>query len=268
MRIKLTLVPKEKQCCIPINYQYPLSAAIYQILSTASPEYADFLHEKGYLSADGKPLKLFTFSYLFIPGVKRDEDLLVAYNYPVCTLHISSPLIEDFIQHFVVGLFGNQELVIGNQHTVGRFHIQQVESLPVPEFTTETRFKCLSPFVVSTMKEHAGKLMPHYIRPDDPALGAAIRLNLIKKYETIYHQPPDNQELTFSLDQDYVRRKGGPEKITKLITLKEHLEAEATRIRAIYAPFTLAGSTELMQVAWEAGLGTHCSQGFGCVEVV
>jgi CRISPR-associated endoribonuclease Cas6 len=118
------------------------------------------------------------------------------------------------------------------------------------------------------MKEHAGKLMPHYIRPDDPALGAAIRLNLIKKYETIYHQPPDNQELTFSLDQDYVRRKGGPEKITKLITLKEHLEAEATRIRAIYAPFTLAGSTELMQVAWEAGLGTHCSQGFGCVEVV
>lgn len=268
MRIKLTLVPKTQQCSIPINYQYPLAAAIYKILSAASPEYADFLHQKGYLSADGKPMKLFTFSWLFMPGARRQDDVLRANNYPACVLHISSPLIEDFIQHFVVGLFENQELVIGNQHTVGRFQIQAVESLPAPEFKPTTRFKCLSPFVVSTMKEHHGKLTPHYIRPDDADLSAAIRLNLIHKYETCYHQPPANSVLDFALDADYVRRKGGPEKVTKLIALKEHQPDETTRIRAINAPFTLTGSTELMQVAWEAGLGTHCSQGFGCVEVV
>jgi CRISPR-associated endoribonuclease Cas6 len=268
MRINLTLIPKEKRCYIPINYQYPLSAAIYKILSAASPEFANFLHAKGYLSADGKPMKLFTFSYLDIPDYRLQENLLILNNYPTCQLKISSPMIEDFIQHLVIGLFTHQELAIGNQYTVGRFHIQQVESLPTPEFKSTTRFKSLSPFVVSTMKEYNGKLTPHYFRPADPGLNEAIRLNLIKKYETIYHQPPENQELNFILDQDYVRRKGGPDKITKLITLKEHSEKEATRVRAINAPFTLSGSTELMQVAWEAGLGTHCSQGFGCVEVL
>jgi len=33
---------------IPINYQYPLSSAIYRIIAKGDRQYADFLHEKGY----------------------------------------------------------------------------------------------------------------------------------------------------------------------------------------------------------------------------
>ncbi len=64
MRIKLTLGPVEKKCIIPINYQYPLSAAIYKILASGSLDYAEWLHQKGYLSPGGKPMKLFVFSKL------------------------------------------------------------------------------------------------------------------------------------------------------------------------------------------------------------
>lgn len=268
MRIKLTLIPKEKKCSIPLNYQYPLSAAIYKILYAASNEYADFLHDKGYVSESGKPLKLFTFSYLFMPRVKLQNGRLTCYGSPRCTLNISSPLIEDFIQNLVIGLFENQEIAIGSRDTVGRFLINQVESLPAPDFSDRTKFKCLSPFVLATMKERNGKLMPYYYRPDDPELAEAIRLNLLQKYQTVYKKLPDDSALVFEIDENYVTRKGGFDKISKLITLKENDEKGATRIKAILAPFTLTGSTELMTMAWEAGIGTHCSQGFGMVEVV
>jgi CRISPR-associated endoribonuclease Cas6 len=268
MRIKLKLIPREAKCFIPLNYQHPLSAAIYKILSAANIVYANFLHQKGYLSIDGKPLKLFTFSFLSIPGVKLVNNTLGIFNFPTITLQISSPLIDDFIQNLVIGLFENQELVIGNRQTVGRFTIQTVESLAAPDLVSPVKFKCLSPFVVSTMKERDGRLQTHYFRPDDPELGEALCQSLVRKYETIYHQPPQNDRLTFELDADYVTRKGGSHKVTKLITLKENLEEEATQIKAIYCPFTFTGSIELMQVAWDAGMGSRCSQGFGMIDVV
>ena len=268
MRIKLTLIPKEKKCAIPINYQYPLSAAIYKILYSASSEYADFLHEKGYISEKGKPLKLFTFSYLSIPNVSFKNNMLLMFGAPPCTLFVSSPLIEEFIQNFVVGLFTNQGITIGNNQTVGRFTISQVESIATPEFSESENFKCLSPFVLSTMKMKNGKLMPHYYRPDDPALAEAIRQNLIQKYQTVFKKLPENQNLNFQLDKNYVERKGGLGKITKLITIKESNEQEQTKIKAIFAPFHLSGSSELMKIAWEAGIGNLCSQGFGCIDLV
>ncbi len=41
---------------IPINYPYPLSAAIYRIIAKGNADYADFLDGQGY----GKGFKLFT----------------------------------------------------------------------------------------------------------------------------------------------------------------------------------------------------------------
>lgn len=266
MRLKLTLVPKHRGCKIPINYQYPLSAAIYRILSSASPEYAEFLHWKGYLTEQGKPQKLFTFSYL--SGMKFRNGVLNALPHQECTLFVSSPMIEDFIQNLVIGLFENQEIAIGNHLVTGRFQVAQVESEVTPNFLPETQFKCLSPFVVSTMKERDGRLQPHYLRPDDSELSEAVRQNLVRKFETVYQTPPTDTNLSLHFDETYVKKRGGYHKITKLITLKEHHETETTHIKGIFAPFILTGSTELMLVAWEAGLGSRCSQGFGCVGVL
>jgi CRISPR-associated endoribonuclease Cas6 len=190
------------------------------------------------------------------------------YSAPPCTLFVSSPLIEDFIQNFVIGLFTNQEIAIGNKQTVGRFTISQVESIAAPDFSENQNFKCLSPFVLSTMKMKNDKLMPHYYRPDDPELAEAIRQNLIQKHQTVYKKLPENQNLNFQLDRNYVERKGGLGKITKLITIKESNEKEQTKIKAIYSPFNLSGSPELNQIAWEAGVGNYCSLGFEMIDVV
>jgi len=135
-----------------------------------------------------------------------------------------------------------------------------------PEFITNMKFNCLSPITVSAKHEHRGKEATYYIRPGDPQLGAAIRKNLAQKFQTIYQQTPDDDQLTFSLDEDYIQRKGGYDRISKLITIKEGEEAE-TQIKCFIAPFALQGSIELMRVAYECGIGEKTSQGFGMIEV-
>jgi len=50
---------------------------IYKILSSASPEYAAWLHDKGYISPIGKPVKLFVFSKLTIPRMVQCGNTLI-----------------------------------------------------------------------------------------------------------------------------------------------------------------------------------------------
>ena len=268
MRIKLTLKPKDRSCAIPINYQYPLSASIYRILNHASPDYADFLHKKGYISPGGKPMKLFTFSRIWCPNIRRMGAILSIDYRRYCTFQIASPMLEDFVQNFVIGLFQQQEIKIGGPHTVGRFMITQVETLPLPIFESETKFSCLSPIVVSTMHEYEGKLTPYYFRPDDQQLSEAIQNNLRRKFETIHNKSAADLSVLFEPDQQYIKdREKQGKRVTKKITIKEG-DLEATDIICVEVPFTLKGSRELMEVAYECGIGEKNSMGFGMIEVV
>lgn len=259
MRIKLSLRPVNKQSKIPINYQYPLSAAIYKILRRASPEYAEFLHNRGYAAPSGRLMKLFTFSKLWIPNARIARDFLTGANEP-WRLQVGSPMLEEFVQNFVLGLFESAEITIAAGGNRTAFRIEQVETLPIPEFKARMRFKCLSPVVVSTMREYGGKLRPYYYRPEDEDLSAALRKNLLEKYDIIHARKPEDAGLTFRLESNDKPK-------SKLIAIKAGT-SEETRIKAFETYFTLEGSTELMRTAWECGLGEHNSQGFGMVEVV
>lgn len=270
MRLKLKLIPKERTCRIPINYQYPMSSFIYKTLYTSSREYAEFLHDHGYISENGKPLKLFNFSYLSVPrrSLRVKQGIMELRDFPRCTMYISSPFTGDFIEHLVIGLFQHQEVAIGSKRVVGRFTVTEIESLAPPVFAESQRFTCLSPFVCSTMRDVNGTLMPHFLRADDPGLDEAVRRNLIRKYSVVHQAPPADDRLTFTLDADYIKRKGGPNRVTKLITIKEDDACERTHIKAVLAPFTFTGSTELMATAWDCGIGERNSLGFGMVDVV
>jgi len=129
------------------------------------------------------------------------------------------------------------------------------------------KFKCLSPIVVSTMEEYNGKLSVHYLRPGDNRLSEAIRQNLIRKFETIEKRKPNDERFEFQFDNGYIERKGGLEKITKLIWIKEG-EEEETQVKCFIAPFELMGSVELMRCAYECGIGEKNSLGFGMIEEI
>lgn len=273
MRLKLTLQPLDARTSVPINYNYPLSAAIYKLLAQSSPEFAAWLHEKGYRSPADRLLKLFTFSRLYIPRPIPQGLILSADDERPWLLQIASPMEDDFVQNIVLGLFQQQTLEIGRKalssgaypSVVGRFRITQVEALAPPVFKATMRFKALSPIVASTMREHRGKLRPYYFRANDGELSEAIRQNLLQKHETIYERTPADDRLVFEIDRGYLERQGGAEKVSKLITIKEGTP-EQTSIKGFMCPFTLTGSPELMRVAWECGIGDHNSMGCGMVE--
>jgi len=267
MRLKLTLLPLNPRTSVPINYNYPLAAAIYKLLAQASPEYAEWLHEKGYRSPADRLLKLFTFSRLNIPRAIPRGPILMAGDERPWQLQIASPMEEEFVQNIVLGLFQQQTLEIGGPGAVGRFLIEQVEALASPAFKATMRFKALSPIVVSAMREHHGKLRPYYFRANEAELGEAIRQNLLQKYETIHDHGPADDRLVFEIDRAYLERQGGPERVSKLIAIKEGMPEE-TRIKGFMCPFTLTGNSELMRVAWECGVGDHNSMGCGMAEAV
>lgn len=267
MRIKLTLRPF-RNVIVPVNYQYPLSSAIYTIINTASPEYSDFLHNQGYIGPDGKLRKLYTFSFLKFYSPKKLKDKKFHLNkHDTATLIMCSPMLKDFIQNFVVGLFTHQKIEINTQGHRAPFFVEQVETLEEPEFKEEMKFRMLSPLVVTTQIDTDNGLQTYYYRPFDEKISKAVRQNLIKKYETIYQKTPQNTELMFEVDKEYVEKKGGEEKVSKLITLREGKKDE-TRVKGFLAPFIMKGSVELMRTGLECGIGDKCSIGFGCVDVV
>lgn len=260
MRLSLQLCPQNSDAAVPINYQYPLSAAIYKILAQASPDYASFLHDQGYASPSGRLMKLFTFSKLWIPGVKMQGTVLKSIRRSPWRVQIASPMQEEFVQNFVLGLFETAELVLAGQGVRAKFRVEQVEALPSPDFKEKQRFKCLSPIVASTSHERDGRKHIYYYRPHDAGLSEALLKNLRQKHEIIHGKQPEFVPLTFRLEpQDKPK--------SKLITIKEGT-SEATHVSCFETYFTLQGSVELMQTAWECGLGEHNSQGFGMVEVV
>ncbi len=266
LRIKLTLKTSEKNSAIPINYQYPLSAAIYKILNIAEPQFAELLHSKGYPTIHNRRFKYFTFSKIFFrnPASISNNKLILQENERPQLL-ISSPLDESFIQNFVIGIFESQELPIGLKgvsHTV--FKIEQVEVLPEPEINNEVKCKALGPISVSILGENK---YPDYLKALDSKLPDAVRENLLWKYKTLYETEPSDNEIRFEVDKEYIQNKGGENNVSKLIKIKEG-EPEETNVRGFITPFVLRGSTKLIKLAYQCGIGEKNSMGFGMFEIV
>ena len=236
---------------LPINYNYPLAGVIYRFLAESDPEYAAFLHNEGYTAAE-KRFKLFTFSQLMSEH-RRITGAQIHFR-STLTWYISSP-VEAFLSHFANTLLTEGSLSIG-QH---RLQIRDVNVPRIPHFQSEMYFRCLSPIVMSTVREHHGKQAMHYCLPDDPAFSELIRQNLIRKHEAIHGRAPHDDTLTFSFDKDYIDRRQG--RVTRLVDYR------GIKIRGVLCPFRVSGSLPLIQVGYECGFGDKNSAGFGMAEV-
>lgn len=250
MRIQI-LADVDNGITIPINYNHLLVGAIYRFLSESNPEYATFLHNEGY-HADKKRFKLFTFSQLM---AERRRILGTEIQFgSTLTWFVSSP-IEQFLSHFADTLLTEGRLCIG-QH---RLRIRDVKVPRVPRFRTEMTFRCLSPIVMSAIRENNGQRRTHYCLPDDPDLSELIRQNLLRKHQAIHGRTPQNDTLFFHFDDRYIHRKQG--RVTRLVDFK------GIKVRGTLCPFRVSGSVTLIQVGYECGFGDKNSAGFGMVEV-
>jgi CRISPR-associated endoribonuclease Cas6 len=266
MRVKFTLFPVQRKAILPVNYNYFLTGLIYKIIQASSSDYSRFLHDEGYRvdNASAKAFKLFTYSMLM--GKTRIQGDQIAFEQRSVEWLIGSP-VHDFVQHLVNGAFEKgQEIGIGREGQHARLIIEQIETLPPPEFSNTMRFTCLSPITVSKVEGVSSKsfdvesLSCHYIRPWEDGFSEAIRDNLIRKHKIIRGEEIEASDFTIRLDETYVKRRNG--RISKNINFK------GTNIIGFMAPFKATGDPRLLRVGYEAGFGEKGSMGFGMVREV
>lgn len=268
MRLKLTLNTVQSNH-LSVNYNYALSAAIYKILGFASQEFSEFLHAKGYY-LNGKYYKLFSFALRFNSPPKFRGELIRFDENKSCSLYISSPLVDSFIQNFVLGSFQNNTIEIYADNQLTKFEITTVESLPLPQFENYQKLKLLSPLVLSTASIVNGKKRQIFYRYDDDIseISRVFNQNLYNKYELICGEKYKGEPLKFKWDSNYIdKQQSKGKRLTKKVSiLKDH--KNPVEIIGNMIPFTVEGNTELIQTGYECGFGEKNSMGFGLGEVM
>ncbi len=261
--LKLKTVNKNQ---LTSNYYYPLAAAVYKLLRFGSKEFAEFLHSKGYKQT-GKTYKLFSFALRF--DKFRMQGQVINLLKPTANLIITSPLVKEFIQNFIIGSFEEQKIEIYGSGIKTVFEIEQVESLENPGLNNTHYLKFLSPLVLATKKESNGKLIPRYYRyyDDINEITRVLNQNLMNKYKIIYDKEYTGNTLKFSWDTEYIdKRLRQNKKVTKLIRI-EKKNGLTINIKANQIPFTVEGSKELIKVGYDCGFGQQNSLGFGLVDL-
>ena len=271
MRFNLLLHTDHPRAVLPVNYQYPLAAAIYKIIDSADGKYAAFLHDHGYRFGNSlKGFKLFTFSDIRTPFHIRGDRLVMDGKNAEVQIAFHLP---EAAENFIRGLFINRQLDIADHISRTSFQVQQVESvLAWPDgnktdiFPLNIHLQPLSPLVVARKNERG-----HYdfLSPETSGFTTWLLHNWKEKYHIVY--PDENTEEVFSLiKMEVVTGNYSPR--SRLITIKAHTKEE-TKIRG-YTHFSLRLTilskigVKAVALALNAGLGQYNSMGMGCIKVV
>lgn len=241
---------------IPINYQYPLSAAIYKILQRADEEYAAFLHEKGY----GKGFKLFTFSQISCPFKIHKDRLIIRGNKISIEVAFHLP---DAVENFVKGLFQTREVVIADSLSKTSFTVTSVQSLPdrLKQYSEreirQIKLMPLSP-VVAGMPNERGSY--DFLSPGEKLFSEVIIHNWREKIKTCYDAETAAKAV---LLVESGLLKDAPK--SRLITIKAGT-TEQTRIRGwMNFGLTVTAERRFLEILMNAGAGVYNSIGCGMV---
>lgn len=260
MRIQLTIRTEKNGSIIPVNYQYPLSSAIYKIIQNADSAYSAFLHEKGY----GKGFKLFSFSDLETPFKIIGDRLLLLTDTARLTICFHLPRAAET---FIKGLFMSQQIDIADKKNKTVFIVQNVEVINnglenyKDEEFIESVLKPVSP-IVCDLKNEKGENV--YLSPEDDRYEEMIYKNWQEKVRSVLDKP----EADYLMNDAFVRvlyLKKPPK--SRLVTIKSDTIAE-TKIRG-FSNFLIEirGRKEVLEILLNAGVGRFNAQGMGCVEI-
>lgn len=244
MRLSVTFETDE--LILPVQYERALQGLIYHSLS--NPELVAFLHERGF-TYNKRTFKLFTFSKLQGKCSYNPKRKTLTFNGDV--KWIVSSALPEFIQDLGQALLLEERLELYNQ------------SVKVKEMTyhhseiTESvcRVNMLSPITVaSTFDAEGGRKVTQYYSPHDIVFSPMIEKNLKRKYAAFTNE--ENDDL-FEISPVTVSYRH------KVIT-----KFKGTIINAWGGTYELRSSPKLLTFAYQVGLGSRNSAGFGLFELV
>lgn len=241
MRLEIILKGKNN-FKVPFNYNHILSAIIYNKI--ADLNFANELHSS-------KSFKFFTFSQIYIPKRRIVKDGIIAKD-GVISFYISSP--NDFlIKSLVDGFLEDLEISFQNQ----KLTIQKIEALKTPEFSSKSEFKTLAPIIVRTKKEIDGELKIWDLAPSDKFF-KSLENNLIKKYIKFNNLTKTDKKINIYSDMNFVKRK----------RISINKSNATTHHRAYMMDLILEGDLDLIEFAYDVGIGEKNSMGFGMVKLL
>lgn len=258
MRLLIKLTPLSEPASAPLD-NYPFASLIYRSVWIAAPDYAEFLHEEGYLAQEegGDPeqpehkrFKFFVFSRIEQPG-KRIAQGRQWLRQQTVEWRVASPIVEQ-MELLATGLVTQGVVSINDKIGATDFLVSEIRELPPPMIVRQMKFKTISPIFLSVGEMRAdGSRTKQHLRAEDPRFGERMRMNLIRKYRALTGSDPKDTDLEFKFE--------GPPK-SQLVQYK------ATHHHCYVGEFSVTGSEELIRLGWECGFGEANSKGFGMVK--
>ncbi|WP_298523162.1 CRISPR-associated endoribonuclease Cas6 [uncultured Methanobrevibacter sp.] len=238
MRLKINLQGK-KNIKVPFNYNHIVSSIIYNKIVDLN--LAEELHTSN-------SFKFFNFSQLNIQNRKITSDGIISRNGKI-SFYLSSPN-DFFIKNLVSGFVEDLEVRFQNEKLI----VENIEALRTPDFKEKSEFKTISPINIRDVNDENKRID---LAPSDKFF-EGIENNLIKKYCVFNNLKSTNKKIKAYSEMANVKRKR--------ITIPKG--PNTTYHRAYMMDIILEGDIDLIEFAYDVGLGEKNSMGFGMIKYI
>ena len=246
MRLKIELV-SDNNVVLRVGFNSNIQALIYNLLDKVD---GNWLHEEVY-RFEKRSFKLFNFSSILEKGKYiRDEKLFVFPN--LISFYLSSPL-EWILEQVAKNSFKSEELRLGNN----ALRISSINIMKPVDIKRDTiKIHAITPIEVhSTIQKEDGKKFTYYYNPYEEEFEELINSNLNKKWVSLY-----KRECNYNLKIKPLFSGGENERVI-------YFGSGNTRtiIKGWKGTFELKGEPGFLKFAFDTGLSSRNSQGFGMI---
>ncbi|BDC35427.1 CRISPR-associated endoribonuclease [Candidatus Methanoliparum sp. LAM-1] len=182
---------------------------------------------------------MFTFSKLI--GRYEIKNGTITFILPVKFI-ISSPL-DRFVSELANTMLTSKLKLFGED-----IYVEEMEVLGKPEIKSRMEIRMMTPLVAySTLITPEGRKKTYYYNPLEPEFAELIDRNLRKKHEAFYGKKPRARKTS----------------IKPIVFNERVLKYRDNVIKGYTGKFIIDGNKKLLELAYDCGLGSKNSQGFG-----
>lgn len=230
-RIQFQFQSNESPAIIPIYYHTEVKKWFEKILIEENIDY-----------------KLFNFGKPYSNKFQKRLDKLEFHELPI--FWIFSVTTKESIDP---SIFIGKKLIFQDKFINSSIWVDSVEWIPKPQLGNEVIFKTLTP--VCATKNEENKTL--YVSPNYNNYEELLKNSLIEKYLKINGKLPENLDFRCEVK----------ELLSRTIMINLEAVKPGLKVRGFEFEMKLSGSKELIEFAWEAGIGEYTDFGLGMIDV-
>lgn len=234
----------DKQMILPIQYNHILQAVILNWLGDEN--YQKFIHDEGY-KFENRRYKMYTFSKLFgrysIDKINKTITFIDTANFTISSVE------NKFLNYLINNIITHENIMIGKNAV----EVEKVQAI-YKKMSQREKIYTKSPITVYSTFKTATSRKTYYYSPMEREFSELIRNNLIKKYIAVFSKEPSDTSFIITPIKNGRLREN-------LVMYKGFV------VKGWSGEFIMEGSQELLTIAYDSGLGSKNSQGFGCIEI-